>query len=250
MVKPKLTIVIPCYNERETILEIIARAKAARPADKAIIVVDNCSTDGTREILVEACKNKDTTNGYSPTMPGQRILDGDGFSVVLQPKNFMKGTSVKTGIALAHSEYVVCQDADLEYDPNDITRLLELAESSGAVAVFGSRLQGDTSNQTGAFFMGRVALTKLFQVLYETEVTDVATCYKLMRTDVAKSLDMRAAGFDLDFEIPAKLRRRGYEIAELPISYTPRSHTQGKKIGWKDGVTAVWTLLKWRVMSS
>jgi GT2 family glycosyltransferase len=149
---------------------------------------------------------------------------------------------------LAHADYVVCQDADLEYDPRDILRLLACAESTQASAVFGSRLAGRPNRSLDPFQLGRVALTKLFRVLYRSRITDVATCYKLMRTDVVRDLDTRATGFDLDFEIPARLRRRGHTIEDVPISYRPRDHAHGKKIRWRDGVSAAWTLLKLRLL--
>jgi dolichol-phosphate mannosyltransferase len=247
----KLTIVIPCFNERETVLELLERVKRV-DVDKAVIVIDNASTDGTRELLRSVCTNERALGGSDferapGLVAGQRMLDGDGFTVVLQPTNLEKGTSVKTGLALANSEYVVCQDADLEYDPADILRLLEHAERTGADAVFGSRLQEPAGLKLDFFQIGRVALTKLFRGLYASRLTDVATCYKLMRTDVARSLDMQATGFDLDFEIPAKLARWKLAVEELPIRYTPRDSTRGKKIRWRDGFSAAWTLVKLRL---
>ena len=231
MKRPKLTIIVPTYNEHGTVIEMLERVKAL-PVCKEAIVVDNCSTDGTRELLVE-------------------LRDGvrdDALRIVFQPENLLKGTSVKTGIALASGEWLVCQDADLEYDPNDILRLLDYAEKNGAAAVFGSRLSGpDQVRSSGVFHLARVFLSWLFDVLYRSQITDVATCYKLMRTDVAKSLNLEATGFDLDFEIAAKLRRCGHEIHELPVSYAPRTHQEGKKLHVGDGFKAVWMLLKCRL---
>ncbi len=247
----KLTIVIPCFNERDTVLDVIERVKSV-PVDKFIVVVDNASTDGTRELLRSVCTNEreSATPGHAraaDTFPGQSTLDGDGFTVVLQPKNLRKGTSIKAGLALANSEYLICQDADLEYDPRDILRLLEHADNTGVAAVFGSRLRERPPLQFDLFHLGRVALTKLFCGLYGYSITDVATCYKLMRTDVARSLDMQSAGFELDFEIPAKLARLKHSVAELPVSYTPRGSSRGKKLRWRDGFGAVWTLVKLRI---
>jgi dolichol-phosphate mannosyltransferase len=244
--RAELTVIIPCYNERNTVLEVIKRVRAL-PIDKEIIVVDNCSTDGTRDILVEACKGAPDPS-VIPTMQGQRILRGAEFLLILQPRNFRKGTSVKTGVTLARGEFVVCQDADLEYEPGDIVRLLEHAKRREASAVFGSRLSQAKNTGFGAFHLARVGLTHVFRVLYWSKITDVATCYKLMKTDVAQSLGMEASGFELDFEIPAKLRRQSIVIDELPIAYHPRSHADGKKIGWRDGVKALWTMAKHRVL--
>jgi len=248
-VKPRadLTIIIPCYNERHTVLEVIRRVSEL-PIEKEIIVVDNCSTDGTRDLLREACSGA-TDASLTPTIPGQELLRGEQFLLILQPRNFKKGTSVRTGVALARGAYVVCQDADLEYEPTDIVRLYEHAKRSGNAAVFGSRLSRLTHNETrfGAFHIARHGLTYVFRILYASRITDVATCYKLMRTDVAQALEMEASGFELDFEIPAKLRRRNIVIDELPIAYHPRSHADGKKIGWRDGVNALWTMAKHRI---
>jgi glycosyltransferase involved in cell wall biosynthesis len=242
----KLTIIVPCFNERRTILELIARVKRL-PIDKTVLVIDDASTDGTRELLRAVCSNERTAPRGRPWSTGQRVMDGDGFTVVLQPRNFAKGTCIKLGIALAESEYVVCQDADLEYDPADIVRLLEYADRTGAPAVFGSRLLERRRLPMNAFHVGRVALTKAFRVLYASPITDVATCYKLIRADVARSLELEAAGFDLDFEIAAKLRRHKYAIAELSVSYRPRSRSEGKKIRWRDGLSAIWTLFRVRL---
>jgi glycosyltransferase involved in cell wall biosynthesis len=248
-IRRKLTIIIPCYNERATIAEIIRRVKEL-PVDASILVVDNCSTDGTRELLRSSCTDERALvegRHPEPLIQGQAILRGDGYQLVLQPRNFSKGTSVRLGLALANSEYVVCQDADLEYEPRDILRLLESAERTGAVALFGSRLTDRSNLDWNAFQFGRVALTVLFRMLFGTKITDVATCYKLMRTDVVRELGLRSSGFDLDFEIAARLRRRGHAIAELAVEYHPRTTEQGKKIRWRDGLSAAWVLLKTRI---
>jgi len=247
-----LTIVVPCYNERATILQVVARVRKL-PIDKLVVVVDNCSTDGTRELLQSVCCKEEALLPSEPLTPGaesiaaQRRMDGDGFVLVLQSRNTGKGTSFRTALGLANSDYVICQDADLEYNPEDIARLVDHAKRFGSAAVFGSRLRETGRWKTDAFHIGRIALTKLFRVLYNSKITDVATCYKLMKTDVARGLHLESSGFDLDFEIPAKLMRGKVNIAELPIGYSPRSRSQGKKIGWRHGFLAVWTLLKFRV---
>lgn len=251
MTTAKLAIVIPCYNERETILEIVARVRRL-PVDKSIIVVDNASTDGTRELLLSS---HDLRRAALPVdlarsnlaVPGQEFLRHRDLAVLLQPMNLRKGTSFRVGLALADAEYVVCQDADLEYQPSDILRLLEHAERTRAVAVFGSRMH-DAACGLDAFGIGRRALSCLFRLLYSSPIRDVATCYKLLRTDVARELRMTCSSFDLDFEIAAKLRRHQHEIAEVPIRYQPRDRAQGKKIRWTDGASAAWTLLKYGVV--
>jgi glycosyltransferase involved in cell wall biosynthesis len=228
MAKPKLTVVIPVYNERGTVMTVLEKVKAL-PVSKEIIVIDNLSTDGTRELL-------------------ETVSDPE-IRVVLQSKNLGKGTSVKLGFAMAKGEWVIIQDADLEYEPNDILRLLEHAEKASEVAVFGSRLL--TGNPQGmlAFYIGRVVLNLIFRLLFGARTTDVATCYKLVRSDIAKRLRLRCSGFDLDFELASALRRLGYNIAEVPITYRPRTIAEGKKIRPMDGIKAIATMLRVRIQS-
>jgi glycosyltransferase involved in cell wall biosynthesis len=228
MAKPKLTVVIPVYNERGTVMTVLEKVKAL-PVSKEIIVIDNLSTDGTRELL-------------------ETVSDPE-IRVVLQSKNLGKGTSVKLGFAMAKGEWVIIQDADLEYEPSDILRLLEHAEKAGEVAVFGSRLL--TGNPQGmlAFYIGRVVLNLIFRLLFGAKTTDVATCYKLVRSDIAKRLRLRCSGFDLDFELASALRRLGYNIAEVPITYRPRTIAEGKKIRPMDGIKAIATMLRVRIQS-
>jgi len=193
-----------------------------------IIIVDNCSTDGTRELL--------------------QSLDDDELIIIYQPVNMGKGASVRRGIARATGDYLIVQDADLEYDPADYVRLLRVAEERRADVVFGSRLMERSRHRAidPTYYFGRVFLTWIFRWLYAWPLTDVATCYKLIRTRLAQSLPLRSRGFDLDFEIPAKLRKAGVPIYETPISYAPRTIRDGKKIRPRDGFTAVWTMLKYR----
>ncbi len=226
MAKPKFTIVIPVYNERETVMTVLEKVKSI-PVCKEIIVIDNLSTDGTRELL--------------------ETVNDPEIRVVLQSKNLGKGTSVKFGFAMARGEWVIIQDADLEYEPSDILKLLEHAEKTGEVAVFGSRLL--TGNPQGmlAFYIGRVVLNLIFRLLFGAKTTDVATCYKLVRSDIAKRLRLRCSGFDLDFELASALRRLGYNIAEVPITYRPRTIAEGKKIRPMDGVKAIATMLRVRL---
>jgi len=228
MAKPKLTVVIPVYNERGTVMTVLEKVKSL-PVSKEIIVIDNLSTDGTRELL-------------------ETVSDPE-IRIVLQSKNLGKGTSVKLGFAMAKGEWVIIQDADLEYEPSDILRLLEHAEKAGEVAVFGSRLL--TGNPQGmlAFYIGRIVLNLIFKLLFGAKTTDVATCYKLVRSDIAKRLRLRCSGFDLDFELASALRRLGYNIAEVPITYRPRTIAEGKKIRPMDGIKAIATMLRVRIQS-
>lgn len=253
MVRPRVTIVVPCYNEVSSIQVLLTRV-GLLAIDKEIVVIDNVSTDGTRELLRSLCRNERSLNAWRPVDLGVArditVMDGPGFTVVLHPMNLGKGASVRLGMAVARGHYIICQDADLEYEPKDILRLLAIAESSKAVAVFGSRLLAPSTVPFDSFNLGRRALTYLFDALYSAELTDVATCYKLIRTDVVRSLRCRASGFDIDFEIPAKLRLAGHDIVEVPISYAPRTVSAGKKIRWRDGVSASFVLVRLRLAAS
>ena len=228
-----LSVVIPVYNEQDTILTLLQQVQAL-PIDKEIIIIDNCSTDGTRELVQE--------------------LKGDNLRVILQPRNLQKGNSVKRGIQAAQGEYLVIQDADLEYDPQDLLTLLETAQQPGVAAVLGSRILG--ARQRGEalprsiYSLGRTVLNAVHRLLYRSGLTDIATCYKMAPTALLQGFKLRCNGFDLDFELAAKFakvaRRRGLRVVEVPISYRPRTVSEGKKIRWTDGIAALWTLIKYR----
>ncbi|MCD6359639.1 MAG: glycosyltransferase family 2 protein [Armatimonadetes bacterium] len=228
-----LSVVIPVYNERETILEILERVRAV-PVDKQIIIIDNCSTDGTREIVQQ--------------------LSGPDIEVILQDRNRKKGNSVKRGIAAARGEYTIIQDADLEYDPRDYEPLLEAVRADGVLAALGSRALGmqqrGESMPVSSFSLGRELLNDYFNVLFDAELTDIATCYKLAPTAVFQSLGLRSDGFDLDFEIAGKFvlaaRALGMTVADVPIRYYPRSTEEGKKIRWTDGLTSLLAITRYR----
>jgi len=228
-----LSIIIPVYNEKDTVSTIIDRVRELL-IETELIVVDNKSTDGTREIVQE--------------------LDYPNLQVILQPRNLQKGNSVKKGIQAARSEYTVIQDADLEYDPQDLIKLFERVQQPGVLAVFGSRLLGAAQRREqlplSAFSAGRNALAAWYRLLYGSKMRDIATCYKMAPTAVLQALNLRCEGFDLDFELAAKLtklaRQRGEQVVEVPISYHPRTVAEGKKIRWQDGIRALWALTKFR----
>jgi len=229
----KLSVIMPVYNERGTVLDVLERVQAVE-IDKEIIIVDNCSTDGTRELLA----------GLG--LPGTRVI--------FQPANLQKGNSVKRGIAAAQGEFVVVQDADLEYDPHDHVAMLAEAAKDDVIAVLGSRPLGAQVDgrplPSTVFSVGRNWITGYFRLLYGSRLTDIATCYKMMRTEVARGLDLRRDGFDLDFEIACKLTRlaarTGKRIAEVPIRYSPRTVAEGKKINWRDGLRALGAITQFR----
>lgn len=229
----KLSVVLPAYNEIGTIEELVSRVRAV-PVDKEIIIIDNCSTDGTREAI--------------------QAMDFPELRVILQERNMMKGNSVKKGYAAAQGEYVIIQDADLEYDPMDYLPLIEALEQPGVHAVLGSRALGLRRSGEklphSIFNVGRAFINAFFKLLYGVQLTDVATCYKLTRRETVQALNLRCEGFDLDMELVAKFvkgaRAAGKRVVEVPVTYRPRTVAEGKKIGWQDGVESLWTILKFR----
>lgn len=225
----KVSIIICAYNEQETILKVLERVFTAdlAPWDKEIVVVDNCSTDGTREVL--------------------RTVDLPDTRIIYQPRNMGKGASIRTAIEHLTGDFAVVQDADLEYDPQDIRLLLDKA-AAGAVAIFGSRtLGGRAIYEYAHAYWGVRTITAVMNLLFGGHLTDAATAMKMVRTDVLKALNLIGAGFDLDFELPDKLLLAGINIVEAPISYRPRSYEEGKKITVWDGLNAFKIMLRDRL---
>jgi len=221
----KLSVIMSAYNERGTILAALERVKAVE-IEKEIIIVDNCSTDGTRELLQQI--NDDTR-------------------IIFQPENFGKGTSIRTAIPYCTGDYAIIQDADLEYAPQDWHKLVDLALEKDLDAVYGSRVLGGPKAIYTHFYWGVSFLTFLTNLLFKANLTDVATACKMVRTSVLKELELNCAGFDLDFELTDKLLKNGYQIAEVPVSYQPRSFEEGKKIRAKDGLKALFTIIRDRL---
>ena len=228
--KMKLSIVIPAYNERETIREILRRVGAA-PFDKEILVVDDGSTDGTPEILA--------------------ALDGrDGIRVFLQPANQGKGAAVRRGIMEATGDVVLIQDADLEYDPSDYPELLKPFEDGRADVVYGSRFQGGPGRVLYfRHLLGNKLLTFLSNVLTDLNLTDMETCYKVFKREVIQNIILESDRFGFEPEVTAKIARvPNLVVYEVPISYHGRTYAEGKKITWRDGVSALWTIAKFNVL--
>src|SRR5678816_4076963 len=223
---PLLSVVMPVYNERETIDEIVARVLAI-PMRVELVVVDDCSTDGTRAHLGELQKQY-------------------GFTLLLQPRNQGKGAALRRGFAAVSGDIVAIQDADLEYSPEEFPMLAELIIDGRADAVFGSRFLGRHRVFLFTHYLGNRILTLLTNVLYNTMLTDMETCYKVMRREVLNGLNLESNGFGIEPEITAKIFKRGYRVYEVPISYDGRTYEEGKKISWRDGVVALWVLLKHR----
>jgi len=226
----KLSVIIPVYNEKNTIRAIIELIRSV-PIPKEIIIVDDGSHDGTGEILAS-------------------LPQDDGLRVISHPTNYGKGRAIRTGIAAATGEAVIIQDADLEYDPSDYGRLMDALERSGANVVYGSRF---LDKRKVTWFWHRAVngfLTGLTNLLYGSRLTDMETCYKLFRAQTIRSLDLRSNGFEIEPELSSKILKKHERIVEVPISYKGRSFGEGKKIGWKDGFIAIWTLFKYRFRST
>lgn len=221
-----LSVIIPIYNEKNTVLEVIKKVKES-PVEKEIILVDDGSYDGTRELLTNISKeNKEIRISY-------------------QNKNMGKGKAIKKGFSLAKGDYVIIQDADLEYDPNEYTKLLKPLLNKNTDVVFGSRLLNKVNKGNWLFYIGRITITWVANILFKTNLTDAYTCYKVFPVKFAKNLDIISNGFELEAELTAKTLLSGKEIIEVPISYNPRSKKGGKKITWIDwfkGVKMYFTL--------
>jgi len=224
----RLSVVIPVYNERRSFTTLLARVMAAPLAglERELVIVDDGSTDGTAELVAAAA--------------------GPGVRVIHHPTNRGKGAAVRTGIARASGDLVLIQDADLEYDPRDYPRLLAPILEEGAAAVYGSRFLGARDGMSAVGSLANRFLSALTSLLYGTRVTDMETCYKLFRRSLVAGVRLRSSGFDIEPELTAKFLKRGISIREVPIHYAARSRAQGKKIGWRDGLRAMWTLVRYR----
>lgn len=224
----KLTVIMPVFNEFQTIEEIISRVVAVGLADE-IIVVDDGSTDGTRELL------------------GELDEKHPELKLILHDRNQGKGAAVRSGIAQASSEYLIIQDADLEYDPRDYHAMLKPVQEGLADVVYGSRFLGGPRRSTMFWHMiANKMLTLMTNILYNSILSDMETGYKLFRREIITSIPLKAKRFNFEPEITAKLLKRKIRIYEVPITFNPREYSEGKKIGLKDAFEAVWTLLKYR----
>ncbi len=235
----KLSIIIPVYNEQSTIRDILEQVRGVKLAietgtgvqvlEKEIIVVDDGSSDGTQAVLEEEEKRGDLV-------------------LLLHQRNRGKGAAVRTGIDRSSGNIVLIQDADLEYDPRDYPALLRPILEKRVKVVYGSRFLGPRKAMLFWHMLGNKLLTLVTNVLYNAILSDMETCYKVLDGDLARGLNLKSEGWGIDPEITAKVLKRGNRIFEVPISYYGREYYEGKKISWRDGLTVLWTLIKYRVV--
>ncbi len=221
----KLSIIIPVYNEAATILHVIDRVKGT-PFEKEIIVVDDGSSDGTRDLLKKV----------------------QGIKLIVHEKNKGKGAAIRTAIPHVTGEVVIIQDADLEYDPSDYSQLIAPIEDGGADVVYGSRFQ--KKDQRGVYFwndFGNKMVTKLSNLFTHLNLSDMETGFKVFRAEILKGIRVESNRFGFEPEITAKIAKLGYRILEVPISYKGRDYSEGKKINWKDGLAAIYWILKFNL---
>ena len=226
-----LSVIIPCYNEIGTINELLKRVKNSSVRSKEIIIVDDFSTDGTREFL--------------------NSLEDKSLKIIFNKKNQGKGAAIAKGIKFATGEISIIQDADLEYDPNEYEKIINPIVSNKADVVFGSRFQGAQPHRVVYFWhrIGNGFLTLLSNILTDLNLTDMETCYKAFKTEILKAIIIKEKRFGFEPEITAKVSRMKCRIYEVGISYYGRTYEEGKKIGWKDGIRAIWCIIKYNLFS-
>ena len=227
----RLSVVIPVYNEENTVAGLVQRVRAVETGlDKQLVIVDDCSTDGSRAVLE------------------QLVRDHQDITLVLHPHNQGKGAALRSGFAAATGDIILIQDADLEYDPAEYPRLLGPILQDQADVVFGSRFLGGGPHRVLFFwhYKGNQFITLLSNMMTNLNLTDVEVCYKVFRREVLEGLRLREDRFGFEIEITAKVARRDWRIYEVPIAYYGRDYAAGKKITWKDGVRALWCIFKYR----
>lgn len=228
MTNPTLSVIMPVYNEKPTLEKIIDMVLAS-PLFSELIIVDDHSTDGSREIIKQ--------------------LNNPKIRTILRDKNGGKGAALQDGFKQATSEYVIIQDADLEYDPTEYEKLLKPVIQGKSEVVYGSRFTGEHRNMMFWHWIGNKFLSFMTSLLYNTTLSDMETCYKLIKRDILTDLKIHSKRFDVEPELTAKILKKGIRIYEVPISYAGREFHEGKKITWRDGIVALWVLFKYRFVN-
>lgn len=245
----KLSVVMPVYNERVYIEEILKRVQEVG-IDKEIIIVEDGSTDGTREFLRQLLEAQGGSNPGEFALPTlNHKIRVDNIKIIFQDRNRGKGAALRRGFQAATGDVVVIQDADLEYDPQDYHKLLEPIRRGVADVVYGSRFLGGPHRVLYFWhYVGNLLLTTVSNMFTNMHLTDMETCYKMFRREVLEKINLKENRFGFEPEITAKVARAGCRIYEVPISYYGRTYEEGKKIGWKDGLRAIWYILKYNLL--
>jgi len=225
----KLSIIVPIYNEKDLLETVLRNVRSAIPFEHELILVDDHSTDGTLEILKKEAENPDTI-------------------IVCHEKNQGKGAAIRSGLKHATGDIIIIQDADMEYDPRDIPKVIQPILEGKTNVAYGSRFLGSVEKMRLPNFVANKILAWLVTILYFQRITDEATAYKAFRKEVIRSLDLKCNRFEFCPEVTARVLRRGEKIVEVPVTFSARTFKEGKKIGWRDFIIAVWTLLKYRVV--
>lgn len=225
----KLSIIVPIYNEKDLLETVLRNVRSAIPFEHELILVDDHSTDGTLEILKKEAENPDTI-------------------IVCHEKNQGKGAAIRSGLKHATGDIIIIQDADMEYDPRDIPKVIQPILEGKTNVAYGSRFLGSVEKMRLPNFVANKILAWLVTILYFQRITDEATAYKAFRKEVIRSLDLKCNRFEFCPEVTARVLRRGEKIVEVPVTFSARTFEEGKKIGWRDFIIAVWTLLKYRVV--